>query len=92
MLSDKGEIEALGRSSLLAQACKDEKSGLQTYHCGDTPYCVDVRHVVGVVRWAPMVYRPAEPDSPPDFTEDYWSGCPKEADLIYVGQHFRQVK
>jgi hypothetical protein len=90
MLSDKGEIEALGRSSLHAQACKDERMGVQTYHCGDTPYWVDVRHVVGVVRWAPMVYRSA--DSPPDFPDNYWSGCPEEADLIYVGQHFSQVK
>jgi hypothetical protein len=91
-LSDKGEIEALGRSSLLAQARKDEKSGLQTYHCGDTSYWVDVRHVVGVVRWAPMVYRPADPDSLPDFSDNYWSGCPEGADIIYVGQHFSQVK
>jgi hypothetical protein len=91
MLGDKG-IEALGRSSLHAQACKDEKSGTQTYHVGDTPYWLDVRHVVGVLRWAPVVYRPDDAHSLPDFTEGYWSGCPEEADLIYVGHNFSQVK
>ena len=91
MLGDKG-IEALGRSSLHAQACKDEKSGTQTYHVGDTPYWLDVRHVVGVLRWAPVVYRPDDAHSLPDFTEGYWSGCPDEADLIYVGHNFSQVK
>jgi hypothetical protein len=95
MICDKGGIESLGGSSLRAQACKDEKSGTQTYHCGDTPHWVDVRYVIGVVRWAPMNYRPADADLLPDFSDfsdHYWSGCPEEADLIYVGQHFRQVK
>ena len=90
ILCDKGGIESLGKLSLRAQAREDEKSDTQTYHSGDVPYWVDVRHVIGVVRWAPMSYRSA--CSPPDFPENYWSGCPGEADLIYVGQHFSQVK
>jgi hypothetical protein len=90
ILCDKGGIESLGKLSLRAQAREDEKSDTQTYHSGDVPYWVDVRHVIGVVRWAPMSYRSA--CSPPDFPENYWSGCPGEADIIYVGQHFSQVK
>ena len=91
MLGDKGGVAASGRSSLHVQACRDEKSGTQTYHVGDTQYRMDVRHVVGVLRWAPVVYRPDDADSLPDFPEGYWSGCPKEADLIYVGHNFSQV-
>ena len=94
-ICDKAEIESLGGTSLRAQACKDESLCTQTYHCGDTLHWVDVRRVIGVVRWAPMKYRPADAHSLPDFSDfsdNYWSGCPEEADLIYVGQHFRQVK
>ena len=90
MICDKGGIESLGGSSLLAQAREDEKSSTQTYHCGDAHYWVDVRYVIGVVRWAPKAYRSA--DSAPEFSESYWSGIPEETDLIFVGQHFSQVK
>ena len=85
-LSDKGDIETLGKLSLRAQASDDERLGKQTYHCGDVLYSMDVRSVVGVVRWAPLNYMSG------GFTDNYWIDCPLEAELIYVGKHFRQVQ
>jgi hypothetical protein len=54
---EKGQVKALGRASLEKIAAEDGVSRRTTYHCGDRLFWMDVRNVVGVVRWSPVSHR-----------------------------------
>jgi hypothetical protein len=57
ILDEKGLVTALGRASLTRIAADDEVNRRTTYHCGDRLFWMDVRNVVGVVRWSPVSHR-----------------------------------
>jgi hypothetical protein len=54
VLDDRGQVKALGRDTLMRIAAEDSKARRTTYHCGDLLFWMDVRNVVGVVRWSPV--------------------------------------
>ena len=60
--------------------------GSEVYHESDVVEDVDVRELIGVVRWYP--FRSAEPPGPTYFAAPY--NYPT-ADLIYIGEPFRQT-
>jgi len=57
VLDEKGQVKALGRASLTRIAADDEANHRTTYHGGDRLVWMDVRNVVGVVRWSPVSHR-----------------------------------
>ena len=59
VFDDRGQVEALGRDTLTRIAEEDSANRRTTYHCGDRLFWMDVRNVVGVVRWAPLSHRGA---------------------------------
>ena len=54
VLDDRGQVRALGRDTLTRIAAEDSIARHTTYHCGDRLFWMDVRNVVGVVRWSPV--------------------------------------
>jgi hypothetical protein len=57
VLDDRGGVSALGRDTLTRMAEEESTNSSTTYHCGDRLFWMDVRNVVGVVRWAPLSHR-----------------------------------
>ena len=57
VLDERGNVSALGSVTLTRMAEEDTANRRTTYHCGDRLFWMDVRNVVGVVRWAPLSHR-----------------------------------
>ena len=57
VFDERGVVTALGRDTLTRMAEEDSTNRRTTYHCGDRLFWMDVRNVVGVVRWAPLSHR-----------------------------------
>ena len=84
----------LGRQSLLKfqKSLEDDQNarpwtaGREIYHESDVVEDVDVRELIGVVRWYP--FRSRYPPGPTYFKKPYEY---PEADLIYIGESFRQT-
>jgi hypothetical protein len=57
VLDERGNVSALGSVTLTRMAEEDTANRRTTYHCGDRLFWMDVRNVVGVVRWAPQSHR-----------------------------------
>jgi hypothetical protein len=84
----------LGRQSLLKfqKSLEDDQrdrpwtAGKEVYHESDVVEDVDVRELIGVVRWYP--FRSRCPPGPTYFKKPYEY---PEADLIYIGESFRQT-
>lgn len=78
----RGAAPSLGASTLKFIAAQDETRNRKTYHCSDVLRWLDVRCLVGAVRWATVGER-ADGYLPGTF-----KACPKQTDLIYVAEAF----
>jgi len=82
-LDEKGQEKALGQTSLQRIADEDKKKNRKTYHCGDRPYWLDVRSIVGVVLWEPAISR----DQGKSFSSYAAVSVPRNKVLtIYIGR------
>ena len=82
-LDEKGQEKALGQTSLQRIAEDDKKKNRKTYHCGDRPYWLDVRSIVGVVLWEPAISR----DQGKSFSSYAAVSVPRNKVLtIYIGR------